>query len=42
LLRLCFVFFAIPVYGIKGYLAGILVSQLYSSGMYLWRCYKMK
>ncbi len=42
LLRLCFVFRCIPVYGIKGYLIGILVSQLYSSAMYLWQCYKMK
>lgn len=41
-LRLCFVFFAIPHYGIKGYLAGLLVSQLYSSGMYLWCCYHAK
>ena len=42
LLRLCFVFWCIPVYGIKGYLIGILVSQLYSSSMYLWQCYKLK
>ena len=42
LLRLAFVFFCVPVYGIKGYLAGLLVSQLYSSGMYMWQCYKMK
>lgn len=41
-MRLCFVFFAIPHYGIKGYLAGLLVSQLYSSGMYLWCCYHAK
>ena len=41
LLRLSFVFFVIPAYGIRGYLIGILVSQLYSSGMYLWRCYKI-
>lgn len=41
-LRLCFVFFAIPHFGIKGYLIGLLVSQLYSSGMYLWQCYRMK
>lgn len=41
LLRLGFVFFVIPAYGIRGYLIGILVSQLYSSGMYLWRCYKI-
>ncbi len=42
LLRLGFVFFCVPVYGIKGYLAGLLVSQLYSSAMYLWQCYKLK
>ncbi len=42
LLRLCFVFWCIPIYGIKGYLIGILVSQLYSSAMYLWQCYKIK
>ena len=41
-LRLCFVFFAIPHYGIKGYLAGLLVSQLCSSGMYLWCCHHTK
>ncbi len=41
-LRLCFVFFAIPHYGIKGYLIGILVSQIYSSSMYLWHCYRLK
>ena len=42
LLRLGFVFFCVPVYGIKGYLAGLLVSQLYSSAMYLWQCYRLK
>ncbi len=42
LLRLGFVFFAIPVYGIRGYLVGILVSQLYSASLYLWNCYKAK
>ena len=41
-LRLCFVFFAIPQYGIRGYLIGLLISQLYSSGMYLWNCFHMK
>lgn len=41
-LRLCFVFFAVPHYGIKGYLAGLLVSQLYSSGLYIWNCYRLK
>ena len=38
LIRLGFVFFLIPRLGIKGYLTGLLVSQLYSSGMYLWQC----
>ncbi len=38
LIRLGFVFFCIPRLGIKGYLIGVLVSQLYSSGMYLWKC----
>lgn len=41
-LRLIFVFFAIPRLGIKGYLIGLLVSQLYSSAMYLRECYRMK
>ena len=41
-LRLCFVFLCIPHYGIKGYLIGLLVSQIYSSSMYLWHCYRMK
>lgn len=31
LLRLLFVFYAVPVYGIKGYLAGMLLSQLYTT-----------
>lgn len=31
LLRLLFVFQAIPVYGIRGYLAGMLLSQLYTT-----------
>ncbi len=42
LLRLLFVFWCIPVYGIKGYLIGLLVSQIYSSAMYLWQCYRVK
>ncbi len=42
LLRLGFVFFLIPQIGIKGYLIGLLVSQLYSSFMYLWNCYRLK
>lgn len=41
-LRLLFVFFAIPRYGIKGYLVGLLVSQIYSSSMYLWHCYQAR
>lgn len=40
LIRLAFVFFLIPRLGIKGYLAGLLVSQLYSCAMYLWQCYR--
>ena len=42
LIRLGFVFFLIPRMGIKGYLTGLLVSQLYSSAMYLWNCYRLK
>lgn len=38
-LRLAFVFFVVPTYGIRGYLIGLLVSQLYSSSMYLWHCF---
>lgn len=38
-LRLLFIFFAVPQYGIRGYLTGLLLSQLYSSGMYLYSCY---
>lgn len=41
-LRLGFVFFVVPRYGIRGYLIGLLVSQIYSSGMYLWHCYRLK
>lgn len=40
-IRLCFVFFLIPVYGIKGYLIGLLVSQLYSSALYVWHCCRL-
>ena len=40
-LRLVFVFCFIPRYGIKAYLIGLLISQLYSSGMYLYHCYKV-
>ena len=42
ILRLAFVFFLIPTAGIKGYLLGLLVSQLYSSGMYILKCYQIK
>ncbi len=42
LLRLFFVFVYIPKYGITGYLIGLLVSQLYSTSMYLYQCYKLK
>lgn len=38
LIRLAFVFFLIPHIGIQGYLIGLLVSQLYSSVMFLWYC----
>lgn len=41
-LRLGFVFFCIPKYGIQGYLIGLLVSQIYSTGMYLWSCHRIK
>lgn len=41
-IRLGSVFFLIPTYGIKGYLIGLLVSQLYSSAMYVWQCYRLK
>ena len=40
LLRLICVFLLIPVYGIKGYLIALLFSQLYSTGLYLYHCYK--
>ncbi len=36
LLRLLFVFYAIPVYGIKGYLAGMLLGQLLTAVCSLW------
>ncbi len=41
-LRLLFVFLFIPKYGIKGYFIGVLVSQLYSTSIYLYECYKTK
>lgn len=40
LLRLGFVFFLVPRIGIKGYLTGLLVSQIYSSFMYIRTCLK--
>lgn len=36
LLRLLFVFYAIPVYGIKGYLAGMLLGQIFTTICSLW------
>lgn len=41
-LRLVFVFLCIPKFGIRGYFIGLLVSQLYSTGMYLYHCYKIR
>ncbi len=41
-LRLAFVFLMIPRFGIRGYLVGLLVSQIYSTGMYLYHCKKIK
>lgn len=38
LIRLLFVFFAIPVIGMQGYLWGILVSQLVLAGIYFSVC----
>ena len=40
LLRLGFVFFLVPQIGIKGYLTGLLLSQIYSSFMYVRACLK--
>lgn len=40
LLRILFVWFAIPAYGILGYLWGLLLSQLLQSVMLLYRCYQ--
>lgn len=40
LLRLGFVFFLVPRVGIKGYLTGLLLSQIYSSFMYIRTCLK--
>ena len=39
LIRLLFVFFAIPVIGMQGYLWGILVSQLVLAGIYFFCLY---
>lgn len=41
-LRLLFVFISIPRFGIRGYFIGLLISQLYSTGMYLYHCYRIK
>ena len=40
LLRLLFVFFAIPAVGITGYLWGILASQLVQSALYMFTLYR--
>ncbi len=40
LLRLTFVFFAIPIVGMQGYLWGILVSQLALAGLYFYYLYR--
>ncbi len=40
LIRLLFVFFAIPVIGMQGYLWGILVSQLVLAGIYFFCLYR--
>lgn len=40
LLRLGFVFFLVPQIGIKAYLTGLLLSQIYSSFMYVRSCLK--
>lgn len=39
--RLIFVFFCIPRMGISGYFAGLLVSQIYSCALYLYKCYRL-
>lgn len=36
LLRICFVFFLIPSYGLKAYLMGMLVSQMLVAGVSVW------
>ena len=40
MIRLCFVFWAVPVYGITGYLWGMLASQLIQAGLYLGCLYR--
>ena len=40
LIRLAFVFFAIPIVGMQGYLLGILVSQLTLAGIYFFYLYR--
>ncbi len=42
LLRLGFVFFAIPSYGIQAYFIGLLVSQVFSGTLLLWNCSRRK
>ncbi|MFI3237402.1 MAG: oligosaccharide flippase family protein [Lachnospiraceae bacterium] len=37
-IRLCFIFFAIPILGIQGYFIGVLISQLYSSVLLIRKC----
>ncbi len=39
--RLCFVFFAIPQIGIRGYFYGLLFSQLSAAVLFLYKCLKL-
>lgn len=41
IIRISFVYFTVPVYGIYGYLAGLLVSQLFLSAMHLYSTGKL-
>lgn len=41
-IRILFVLFAIPHFGIQGYLWGVLASQLFTAGFCLWFCIKSK
>ncbi len=34
--RICFVYFLIPIYGLKAYLMGMLVSQILTAGLSIW------